>query len=278
MVKIMKTRDVSERRSCQLTGISRSGYRYHARPRDDVALSGTLREYSQQHPREGYRKALAYAITILGEPVNHKRVERIWRKEGLSVPQKKRKRRRGKGVPQPPVALCPNHVWAMDFVEDSSVDGRTLRFFAVTDEFTRESLVIEVGRSFRAKDVKATLAWLFVEFGKPAFIRCDNGPEFVAAEVAKWLEKKGVNPAYIEPGKPWQNGKCESFNGRFRDECLNLEIFYGVMDAKAMVNRWRRHYNETRPHGSLGYVAPRVFKRQWLAVHAGALPPRPPAL
>jgi putative transposase len=271
----MKARGVSERRGCLLAGISRSGFRYRSHPRNDALLADALRSYSRAHPREGYRKGMAHAVAILGEPVNHKRAARVWRMEGLSVPRKKRKRRRGKGVPTSPVAMRPNHVWAMDFLEDSSTDGRKLRFFAVTDEFTRESLVIEVARSFKAEDVKAVLAWLFVEYGIPDYIRCDNGPEFIAFVVAEWLENKGVNTAYIEPGKPWQNGKCESFNGRFRDECLNMEIFFGVKDARVITNRWRKHYNETRPHGSLGYLAPRVFKRNWMAEASGALPPGP---
>lgn len=274
-VSMLRLRGVSERRSCWLVGISRSGNRYHSSPRAEVRLVDALREYSRRHPREGYRKAGPKVAEMLGEPINHKRIERIWRQAGLTVPRKTRKRRRGKGVAKPPVAAYPTHVWCMDFLQDSTLSGRKLRLFAVTDEFTRESLLIEIGRSFKAVDVQAGLKRLFRKHGQPKFIRCDNGPEFVAKVVAGWLETKGVGTAYIEPGKPWQNGKAESFNGRFRAECLDMEVFYDGPDARKIVNSWRNHYNQIRPHGSLGYVAPAIFKEQWLARNAGALPPHP---
>lgn len=268
-VAALKDRGVSERRGCGLASISRAGYRYRARPRDNGPPAAALREYSRRHPREGCDKALVHARQKLDETVNHKRAERVWRNEGLTVPKKRRKRRRGKGVPQPPLARHPNHVWTMDFMEDSCADGRKLRFLAVGDEFTRENLDIGIGRSFKAHDVKTTLAWLFIQYGAPQFMRCDNGPEFVAGVVADWLKSQGVNTAHIEPGKPWQNGKGESFNGRFREECLNMEVFFGVQDARLIVSQWRRHYNHTRPRGSLGYVPPLEFKRRWLEQNAG---------
>jgi putative transposase len=276
VVSTIKKHGVSERRACWLAGISRAGYRYQCVRPDDTALADALREYSRAHPREGYRKACQYAERTLGEPVNDKRAERVWRQEGLTVLKKRRLRRRGKGISHAPVANGPNHIWAMDFLQDSSKDGRQLRFFAVTDEFTRENLCIEVNRSFKATDVKKVLSWLMIEYGHPQTIRCDNGPEFIAAAIKTWLDEKDVNTAYIEPGKPWQNGKCESFNGRFREECLNMEVFRGVLDARVLVERWRKHYNEVRPHGSLGYLSPRVFKQQWLAEHGGGSAPTPP--
>ncbi len=262
-VDALKAEGVSERTSCSLVGVARSGFRKKPKTADDTRLAESLRDYSRRHSREGYRKAAKYAATKLGEPVNHKRAYRVWRREGLIVPRKSRKRRRGKGLPHLPGAVRPNHVWAMDFVSDSSTEGRALRFFAVADEFTRESLCIIVARSFRAVDVKAALETLFMEHGTPLFIRCDNGPEFVAKVVKDWLDGQSVNTSYIEPGKPWQNGTCESFNGRFREECLDMEVFFGVRDAQATVDGWRRHYNETRPHGSLGYRSPVAFKREW---------------
>jgi transposase InsO family protein len=239
-----------------------------------------LRDYSRQHSREGYRKAHAKAKFPAGTgPINHKRIERLWRISGLTVPRKKRKRRRGKSTcPRPPVPRYPNHVWTYDFMEDSCVGGRKLRFLTVTDEFTRESLTVEVRRSFPARKVIATLSWLFVEYGTPVYLRSDNGPEFIARALQSWLERCGVGTSYIEGGKPWQNGLAESFNGRFREECLDMEIFYGLKDARMITERWRRYYNSERPHGSLGYKAPLEFKRSWMERYAGAPPPHPRSL
>ena len=263
------------RRSCGFVGMSRNGYRYRPVPRDDSQLLGVLRDYSRAHPCEGYRKAMAVARKELGEPVNHKKVERLWREEGLSVPRKRRRRRRGKGIPRAPVAEKTGHVWTMDFAEDSSQDGRKLRFLAITDEFTRECLVITTGRSCRARDVKHTLEGLFRTEGRPDHMRCDNGPEFTAGELSDWLEERGIGTDYIDPGKPWQNGKAESLNSSFRRECLDHEVFYGVEDAAIIVERWRRHYNETRPHGSLAYLSPAEFKGRLTEQAQGALPPGP---
>ena len=163
---------MSERRSCGFVGMSRNGYRYRPVPRDDSQLLGVLRDYSRAHPCEGYRKAMAVARKELGEPVNHKKVERLWREEGLSVPRKRRRRRRGKGIPRAPVAEKTGHVWTMDFAEDSSQDGRKLRFLAITDEFTRECLVITTSPPCRARDVKHTLEGLFRAERRPDYIRC----------------------------------------------------------------------------------------------------------
>ncbi len=272
-------RGVSERRACALLTISRSGHRYRGCPSSDTLVLDALKDHSRKHPREGYRKAYKTIKTLFAEPINHKRVERLWRTNKLTVPRKKRKRRRGKSaVGRVPTPRYPNHVWTYDFVEDSCVGGRKLRFLTVTDEFTRESLTVEVSRSFPSKQVIATLSWLFVEYGTPVYLRSDNGPEFIAGALQQWLRRSGVGATYIDPGKPWQNGLCESFNGRFRDECLDMEVFYGVTDARRIVDRWRRYYNGKRLHGSLGDRPPLEFKRRWMNDEAGALPPHPRSL
>jgi putative transposase len=268
---------LSESRACALAGIGRSSYRYRPRPRADQALAEQLKTYSRRHKREGYRKAHA-SLRARGQEINHKRVERIWRKEGLCVPKRKRRRRRGKSVePRPRRAERPNHVWTCDFMEDRCVAGRKLRFLNVMDEFTREGLATEVARSFPADRAAEVFARLVAEHGAPEFIRSDNGTEFVAKAMEQWRDDMQVKSVFIEPGKPWQNGLCESFNSRMREECLNMELFYGVHDAHATTQAWRRYYNEQRPHGALGYQSPLEFKRRWFADNepSGALPPNP---
>jgi len=267
----------SESRACALAQIGRSSYRYRSHPRTDQALAEQLRTYSQRHKREGYRQAHIW-LRAQGQQVNHKRVERIWRTEGLCVPKKKRRRRRGKSVePRPQRAERPNQVWRCDFMEDSCVAGRKLRFLNVMDEFTREGLATDVARSFPARRAVALFARLVAEHGAPEVIRSDNATEFVAKAMEQWRDQMGVKSVFIEPGKPWQNGLCESFNSRMREECLNMELFYGVRDARATVEAWRHYYNTERPHGALGYLSPLQFKRRWFAQQAqsGALPPNP---
>ena len=257
---------MSKARSCTLVHIGRSSYRYRPQPREDrdKALAEQLKAYSNKHKREGYRKVHAW-LSAQGWVVNHKRVERIWRREGLCVPRKQRRRRRGKSAePRPHRAEKPNHVWTCDFMEDSCVAGRKLRFLNVVDELTREGLATEVARSFPAERAADLFARLAKEHGAPEFIRSDNGTEFVAKAMEKWREDMQVKSIFIEPGKPWQNGLGESFNSRMREECLNMELFYGVRDARATVGAWRRYYNEERPHGALGYQSPLAFKCKWL--------------
>ena len=191
--------------------------------------------------------------------MNHKRVERIWRREGLQVPRKQPKRGRlwlDDGSCVRLRAERKDHVWAYDFVEDRTHDGRKFRMLTVVDEFTRECLAIDVARRQRSDDVLERLAWLFVTRGVPDHIRSDNGPEFTARAVREWLGKVGVKTLFIEPGSPWENGYCESFNGKLRNELLNGEIFYTLREARVLIERWRRHYNTVRPHSSLGYRPP----------------------
>jgi putative transposase len=221
-----------------------------------VALCG-------ENPRYGYRRVWAL-LRREGWPVNKKRVHRLWREEGLKVPEKQRKRRRlAHGTSENGCARrkaeYKNHVWSYDFVMDQTEDGRRLKMMPVVDEYTRECLTIEVERSITAEEVVGTLATLFWERGEPAFIRSDNGPEFVAAAVGNWLEASGVGTLYIKPGRPWENAYGESFIGRLGDELLKREEFASLLEAKVLVEEYRQHYNHERPHSALGYHTPAEF-------------------
>lgn len=252
-------------------------FRYRVKEKDDTPVIEALKKHSQSHPREGCRKACA-ALRRDGICINHKKIEKLWRQHGLTVPIKRRQRRRGKGLERPVRAWYPNHVWAYDFMEDGCINGRKLRILTVVDEFTRESLETYVDESIPAAKVIEVLTFVFLLHGHPVYLRSDNGPEFVAAAIQEWLADHHIQTAYIEPGKPWQNGINENFNGRLRDECLNLELFYGLADARWTIEAYRRYFNEQRLHGALGYVPPAEFKQRWLVEHptaTGALPPHP---
>ncbi len=254
---------ISERRACHLVGIARSLFRYALRPRDQAGLVERLQEIARAHPRYGYRRAWAL-LCRHGERINPKRVFRLWTMLGLAVPQRrKRKRRRGVGA-FPQKAEHPDHVWTYDFLHDCCSDGANLKLLSVVDEFTRESLAIEVARSLPARALKQVLGRLFVERGIPRFLRSDNGPEFIAEELTIWLELSGAGTIYIDPGSPWQNGFGESFNGKLRDECLNAEWFRSLSEAQLTIETWRLAYNDERPHSSLGYKTPNEFKNCWL--------------
>lgn len=219
---------------------------------------GRTIELACQYGRYGYRRVWKL-LKEEGWRVNHKRLERIWREAGLKVPQKQPKRRRlwlNDGSCIRLRAERPNHVWSYDFVADRTSDTRSLRFLTVIDEFTRENLALPVQRKFTADDVQATLAELFIQRGVPEYIRSDNGPEFTAERVKDWLPKVGVKTLFIEPGSPWENGYNESFNGKFRDELLNGELFDTILEARIIAERWRKEYNTKRPHSSLGYRPP----------------------
>jgi transposase InsO family protein len=203
------------------------------------------------------------SITILlqeeGFRVNHKRVQRLWRREGLKVPSRQPKRGRlwlndGSCVRLRP--LYTDHVWSYDFMMDRTRDGRAFRILNIIDEYSRECLSIDVARKLTSEDVQARLMELFLTRGMPAHIRSDNGPEFVAERVRGWLQRLEVAPLFIEPGSPWENGFCESFNGKLRDELLRGEIFDTLLEAQVLVERWRKHYNQVRPHSALGYRPP----------------------
>ena len=255
---------VSQRLACRLLGQHRSVQRRAPMATDDeAALTADITELAQQYGRYGYRRVTAL-LRARGWSCNHKRVERIWRAEGLKVPVRQPKRGRLWLADGSCIRLRPervNHVWAYDFVEDRTRDGRKFRMLNVVDEFTRECLAIRVGRRIKAADVIDVLADLFILRGVPGHIRSDNGPEFVATAVRAWIDGVGAQTAFIEPGSPWENGYVESFNGKLRDELLNAEVFYTLAEAKVLIEQWRRHYNTQRPHSALGYrpPAPEVF-------------------
>ncbi len=215
-------------------------------------------ELATQYGRYGYRRVTAM-LREEGFEVNHKRIERLWRQEGLKVPPKQPKRAQlwlndGSCIRQRPE--YPRHVWSYDFVADRTADGRPIRILTIIDEYTRECLALVVRRSLRSEDVLETLTDLFVSRGTPVYLRSDNGPEFTAKAVRSWLARLSVQTLFIEPGSPWENGYVESFNGKLRDELLNGELFYTLTEAQVLIERWRRHYNQRRPHSSLGYRPP----------------------
>lgn len=250
---------MTERRACRVLGQPRMTQRYQPIIREDEEpLTAAVIRLAGQYGRYGYRRITAL-LRAEGWHVNHKRVERIWRREGLKVPTKQPKRGRLWLNDGSCIRLRPcwrNHVWAYDFVEARTHDGRVFRMLTVIDEFTRECLAIEVARRLRHDDVLACLADLFTRYGPPVHIRSDNGSEFTAIAVREWLPRVGVKTLYIEPGSPWENGYNESFNGKLRDELLNGEIFYTLKEAQVLIEQWRRHYNTIRPHSALGYRPP----------------------
>jgi transposase InsO family protein len=225
---------------------------------DEPPLVSRIIALASAYGRYGYRRITAL-LRREGWRVNHKRVERIWRQEGLKVPHKQPKRGRLWLNDGSCLRLRPcwsNHVWSYDFVADRTHDGRALKMLTILDEYTRECLAINVGRWLRSIDLVEQLSDLFLGRGVPNYIRSDNGSEFTAQIVREWLQRIGVKTLFIEPGSPWENGYVESFNGKFRDECLNREIFYTLTEAKVLIERWRREYNVFRPHSSLGYRPP----------------------
>jgi transposase InsO family protein len=262
-------------------GQHRSTQRRVPRGRDDEArLTADIIALARQYGRYGYRKIAELLRSTAGWIVNDKRVERIWRREGLKVPTKQPKRGRlwlSDGSCIRLRAERPNHVWSYDFVEDRTHDGRKYRMLNVIDEFTHECLAIRVSRKLKATDVIDVLSDLFILRGVPEHIRSDNGAEFTAKAVQDWMTAVGAKTAYIAPGSPWENGFIESFNARLRDELLDGEIFYSLKEAQVIIESWRRHYNTLRPHGSLGYKppAPEVFVPAM--VMRAAQQPRPAA-
>ena len=250
---------VSERRACRVVGQHRSTQRKPRSPRaDEDILTQAIIALAERFGRYGYRR-ITELLKADGWSVSAKRVYRIWRREGLKVPQKQPKRGRLWLADGSCVRLRPahkGHVWSYDFVQDRTHDGKVFRMLCVIDEFTRECLAIRVERKLNSRDVLDTLGELFLEHGPPEHIRSDNGPEFIAKALRAWLGRLGVQTLYIEPGSPWENGYCESFNARLRDELLATEIFYTLKEAQTLIEWWRRHYNTRRPHSSLGYRPP----------------------
>lgn len=247
---------------------------------DENVLTADIIALASQYGRYGYRRITAL-LREAGWAVNVKRVERIWRREGLKVPQKQPQKGRLWLNDGSCIRLRPersNHVWSYDFVEARTHDGRKFRMLNLIDEFSRECLAIRVDRRLRSTDVIDVLSDLFILRGVPDHIRSDNGPEFIAKAVREWIVAVGAKTAYIEPGSPWENGYCESFNSKLRDELLNGEIFYSLAEAKTIIESWRRHYNTKRPHSSLGYRPPAPEAIQWPASPSGAASPATPAV
>jgi putative transposase len=261
--------DVSERWACQVVGQHRSTQRYEPlRAEDDAALRRRLRGISKDRPRWGYRRAHA----LLGQEgweINRKRVQRCWREEGLRVPARRRKRQRlgdSTVAASRLVAQRANHVWALDFQFDQTADGRVLKMLNVVDEFTREAMQMLVERRIDADGTVRVLEGLTALRGAPEHIRCDNGPELTAHALRDWCRFAKAGTSFIEPGSPWQNPYVESFNGRVRDELLDVEEFSCLAEAKVLIEDWRQDYNHHRPHSALGMLAPAAFAATLLAL------------
>ena len=266
---------MSERRACQALGQSRVLQRRHAVCADDeAALTEDIIKLATKYGRYGYKRITAL-LRVQGWLVNHKRVERIWRQEGLKVPQRHKKRGRlylNDGSCIRLRACWPNHVWSYDFIADRLIDGTKIRTLTVVDEYTRECLALRTGYSLKSDDVMEVLTDLFITKGIPDHIRSDNGSEFTAKSIQAWLPKLGVKTLYITPGSPWENGYNESFNGRLRDEFLNGEVFYTLKEVQVLTEQWRHHYNHIRPHSSLGYKPPAPWARMKEGASAVAAP------
>ena len=262
-----QTRGISCRRACQLLSVARSGLKYQSKLNSrDAPILERMRTLASQYPRYGYRRVQIF-LARDGWKMSSERTHRLWRKAGLQVPQRRPRRRLGAQRPRPNPPMQANHVWAYDFVFDTCANGQQLKCLTVIDEWTRESLAITVGGNIRSERVIETLSKLVSIHGAPKYLRSDNGPEFVSRAVLQWLTISGIETAHIAPGKPWQNGTDESFNGKFRDECLNLEWFRNRVEAAVVIENWRRQYNSVRPHSSLKYLTPHEFKRQELGMN-----------
>jgi transposase InsO family protein len=260
VLQISQKLAVSERRACDVLEQCRATQRYNSSDNGEEArLAAQIVALATRYGRYGYRRITAM-LRQEGWQVNHKRVEKIWRREGLKVPQKQPKRGRLWLNDGSCIRLRPEHkghVWSYDFVMARTADGRSFRILAILDEYTRECLAILVKRSIRSQDVIDQLFYLFVSSrGMPKHLRSDNGPEFTSKDVHNWLNRFGVKTLFIEPGSPWENGYIESFNGKLRDELLNGEVFYTLAEAKILIEQWRKEYNQIRPHSALLYRPP----------------------
>ncbi len=253
---------VSQRRACQVLGQARSSQRRKLASKEATTrLVARMLELVRERPRFGYRRIWAL-LRQEGWRINRKRVYRLWRQQGLKVPRRRTKKRRLGSSKNGCIRLRPehrNHVWAWDFIHDRTQDGRSLKWLTVVDEYTRECLALEVGRRMPSRDVIARLTAMMKCRGAPRHMRSDNGPEFIAQAIRKWLSEAGVATLYIEPGAPWENGYAESFNSKVRDELLAREEFTSLLEARVLGRQWREDYNTRRPHSSLGYQTPSAF-------------------
>jgi putative transposase len=240
------------------------------RAEKDAPVIKAMRELSAQYPRYGYRRIRIF-LRRAGHDVGHERTYRLWAAAGLQLPRRRPRRRVAESRPRPMPPQAPNHVWAYDFVFDASANGQQIKCLTVVDEFTCECLAIDVAGSIRSGRVIEVLSRLVSLRGAPAAMRSDNGPEFISRAILAWLTDAGIHTALIDPGKPWQNGTNESFNGKFRDECLSLEWFRSRDEARVVIEQWRRHYNLVRPHSRLKYLTPTEFKLRYDSTNLGAV-------
>jgi len=254
---VMAKHELSERHACKLLEVDRSSYRYEPQPDRNAELRQKLIELAKQKTRYGYRRLLAL-LERRGWAVNHKRLERLYRQEHLAVRRLKRKRLIRPAAPMTEVQRADQE-WSMDFVMDGLATGRAIRALTVVDSYTRECLAIEVDSCLSSRRVTRTLEWIISQRANPDALRCDNGPEFTSSHFLAWCEERKIRLIHIQPGRPMQNGRVESFNGRFRDECLNANWFPTLTEAQQKVERWRSEYNLERPHSSLGYLTPVEF-------------------
>jgi len=261
----------SKRRACELLDIARSGLGYQSvRAERDAPALQAMKRLAGQYPRYGYRRIRVF-LRREGHGMSRHRAHRLWRLEGLQLPRRRPRRRVATSRPRPVPAFGPNHVWAYDFVFDASASGQQIKCLTVIDEFTRECLAIDVAGSIRSSRVIEVLKRLISLHGAPRYLRSDNGPEFVSHAILEWLGKAHIDTALNDPGKPWQNGADESFNGKFRDECLSLEWFRSREEARVVIETWRRHYNHVRPHSSLKDLTPIEFKTRYDSTNPRAI-------
>lgn len=260
-VAYVHARGVSIRRACALMSVARSALHYQSTllARDAPVLSA-MRELAARYPRYGYRRIQVF-LARQGHALGADRTHRLWRQAGLQVPRKRPRRRLELRRPRPLPATGANQVWAYDFLFDACANGQQLKCLTVIDEYTRECLAIDVAGSIRSHRVIEVLAKLVGVHGAPKYLRSDNGPEFVSRAILRWLAGENIDTALIDPGKPWQNGTNESFNGKFRDECLAMQWFKNRIDAKILIEHFRREYNHVRPHSSLSNLTPVEFKQ-----------------
>lgn len=254
-------RGLSERRACGLLGISRSTLGYELRlPVKDAPVIEAMKALSALYPRHGYRR-IRILLQRQGHELGWHRTHRLWRQAGLQLPRRRPRRRIAANRPRPLPANGANFAWAYDFVFDATAAGQQIKCLTVVDEFARECLAIDVAGSIRSKRVIEVLSRLVSTHGAPLFLRSDNGPEFVSRAILEWIAAAGIGTALIDPRKPWQNGTDESFNGRFRDECLSIEWFRSRDEARVVIEAWRHHYNDVRPHSSLNYLTPSELRQ-----------------
>jgi len=264
-------RGLWKRRACELIEIARSGLGYvSVRTEPDAPALAAMKRLAAQYPRYGYRRIRVF-LRRQGHGMSPHRAHRLWGVAGLQLPHTRPRRRVAASRPWPLPAFGPNHLRAYDFVFDASASGQQINCLTVIDKFTRECLAIDVAGPIRSGRVIEVLARLILEHGAPRFLRSDNGSEFVSHAILEWLAKGKIDTALIEPGKPWQNGDNESFNGKFRDECLSLEWFRSRAEARVVIETWRRHYNEVRPHSSLKDMTPIEFRTRYHSTNPGAV-------